>query len=105
MSEDKYLMKKEHLQKPTLYKMEKEFIPKSKPQESINDKYLKVMSTHTRPMTLKEKILAEYAKTKVVRQSYQEIAKTVGCNKTYVFKVLKATNATTSLKDQSKRYK
>lgn len=40
--------------------------------------------------TLKEKILEEYAKTKVVRQSYSEIAKKVGCNKTYVFKVLKA---------------
>lgn len=40
--------------------------------------------------TLKEKIIAEYAKTKVVRQSYQEIATKLGCNKTYVFKVLKA---------------
>jgi len=41
-------------------------------------------------MTLKEQILKEYAKLKTVRQSYGEIAKKVGCNKTYVYKVVKA---------------
>ena len=40
-------------------------------------------------MTLKQQILKEYTKTKVVRQSYQEIADKVGCNKTYVYRVVK----------------
>lgn len=40
-------------------------------------------------MTLKEKILKEYSKLKTVRQSYGEIAKKLGCEKSYVFRVVK----------------
>ena len=47
---------------------------------------------HINMRTIKEKILSEYAKTKVVRQSYWEIAKKVGCTKAYVFKIIKASN-------------
>jgi len=39
-------------------------------------------------MTLKEQILKEWDKLKTVRQSYQEIASKIGCNKTYVYKVV-----------------
>ena len=40
-------------------------------------------------MTIKQKILKEYTKMKIVRQSYEEIARKCHCNKTYVFKVIK----------------
>jgi biotin operon repressor len=40
-------------------------------------------------MTLKQQILKEYSKLKQVPQSYSEIAKKLGCDKTYVFKVIK----------------
>lgn len=44
-------------------------------------------------MTIKQQILKEWNKLKTVRQSYSEIAKKVGCNKTYVFKVVKQANS------------
>jgi biotin operon repressor len=40
-------------------------------------------------MTLKQQILKEYSKLKQVPQSYNEIAKKLDCDKTYVFKVVK----------------
>lgn len=60
-------------------------------------------------MKLKEKIIREYAKLKTVRQTYQEIADKVGCDKTYVYKVIKASNLTSvpnlgrDIKQQVKR--
>ncbi len=41
-------------------------------------------------MTLKQQILKEWDKLNIVRQSYGQIAKKLGCNKTYVFRVVKA---------------
>lgn len=41
-------------------------------------------------MTLKQRILQEYKKLKTVRQSYGEIAKKLGCEKSYVYRVVKA---------------
>jgi hypothetical protein len=40
-------------------------------------------------MRLKDQILKEYYKMKLVHPSYQQIASKLGCNKTYVFRVVK----------------
>ncbi len=40
-------------------------------------------------MRLKERILKEYAKVRVVHPTYQSIANKMGCNVTYVWKVVK----------------
>jgi predicted transcriptional regulator len=49
-------------------------------------------------MTLKERILWEYAQLKVVHPTYQEIANKVGCTKAYVHRIIKASTANGDIK-------